>query len=231
MKEVGSSCHVGGKSGTSEGRDWLHMVGWFLWLPNLVSLLCKLLNHIHLMISLLNQSKVLNMGKNISQCLIFKCSWFALAHGYLHRNAAVCSKSIPSFTFFSTGKGENWRPIHKLSYIFTNSGSCHFLAAYYFEESCPQESAVSDIKSECLYLGIASVVTLATSCFTSPAKLLQLWLDWTRSTINVTLSRSVLYFLKTLLPGKLPSNYWKKIATREYVRSGYLSVSEKKKID
>lgn len=167
------------------------------------------------------------MGQNISQCLLFKCSWFALAHRYLHRNAAVCSKSIPSFTFFSMGKGENWRPIHKLSYIFTNSGSCHFLAAYYFEESCPQESAVSDIKSECLYLGIASTVTLAASCFTSPAKSLHLWPGWARITINLTLSRFALYFLKTSLPWKLPSNYWKKIANREYVRSGDFPVSKK----
>lgn len=196
------------------------MAGWFLWSPVLVSLVRKLLNHIHLMIYLLNQSKVLNMGQNIAQRLIFKCSWFTLAHGYLHRNAAVCSKSIPSCICFSTGKGENWRPIHKLSYIFTNPGSCHFLAAYYFEESCLQESAVSDIKSECLYFGIASTVTLATSCFTSPEKSLQLWLDWTRLTINLTLSRFVLYFLKILLPVKLPSNYWMKIAKREYVRSG-----------
>lgn len=204
------------------------MAGWFLWSPKLVSLVHKLLSHIHLMISLLNQNKVLNMGQNISQCLIFKCSWFALTCGYLHWNAAFWSKPVPNCTFFSTEKGENWRPIHKLSYVFTNPGSCYFLAPYYLEESCPQESAVSDIKSECLYFGIASTVTLATSCFTSPVQSLQLWLDWTRLTINLTLSRSVLYFLKTSLPGKLPSNSWVKIANRKYIRSGQFSVSKKK---
>jgi len=67
--------------------------------------------------------------------------------------------------------------------------------------------------------------TPATSCFTSPMKSLQLWIDWTRLTRNLTLSSFVFYFLKTSLPGKLPYNYWKKIANKEYVRS----VSEKKK--
>lgn len=93
----------------------------------------------------------------------------------------------------STGKGENWKPIHKLSYIFTNPRSCHFLAAYYFEQSRPLKSAVSDIKSVCQYFGLASAVTLAALCFTNTAASLQLWLDWTRLTITLTMSRFVLY--------------------------------------
>lgn len=132
-------------------------------------------------------------------------------------------------TVFSTGKGENRRPIHKLPYIFINSGSCHFLDAFYLEDACPQASAVSDMMSECLYFGMPSAVTLPAYCLTRPAKSLRWWQHWTSLTINLTLNKFVLYFLKASLPVKLPSNYWEKIANREYVSSGYYSVSEKRK--
>lgn len=107
----------------------LHVAGWFPWSHKLVSLVHKLHNNTYLTISLLNQNRVLTMGQNISQRLIVKNPWFATTHGWLHSNVAVCSKSIPNCSFFSMGKGENWGPIHKLSYIFKTSGSCHILAA------------------------------------------------------------------------------------------------------
>lgn len=133
------------------------------------------------------------------QMLLFVPSPFQTVHSFPWERGKTGDQSTNFHTFSQTLKAVTF-----LLLFFFGSVFFFFFGFWFLFFFSPQELSVSDIKSESLHFAIASTAAVGTSCFTSSAKSLQLWQDWTRLTINLTFSRFVLYFLKSSLPRKLP---------------------------